>query len=313
MSRYNLGITLFEAGYGSQAVNVLQDVIVLKPDDGDAHAGLGASLALSGQHDVAIKAFRKAIELNPLEIDTYCRLSESLNALESFEAAVEVLRAGLEVDATSADLHCHLGISLMLLGLLRPAFEALQYALQVDDDHQESHYQLGRVLRRLGKISDANEHFRMVIDINPTHILARTALAEGAYALGDYNAAHEIYSDALQFDGEDDSLLFGLGVTLLMLRKPSAAERVFDVLSQLHPSNTRAWLGRGMSAERQQGGFERAIASYQSILRFVDENHFGANIALANAYAKSANYHQAVTKYRWCLEKKPTDENALVR
>ena len=72
MSRYNLGITLFETGYGSQAVTVLKDVIVLKPDDGDAHAGLGASLALSGQHDVAIKAFRKAIELNPLEIDTYC-------------------------------------------------------------------------------------------------------------------------------------------------------------------------------------------------------------------------------------------------
>ena len=182
-----------------------------------------------------------------------------------FNAAVDAVRTGLEIDGSAPELHCRLGVSLAGLGLLEPAVEALQVALQLDEDHSEAHYHSGRVLQCLGKIESANDHFRLAIDVDANHSLARVGLAEGHYAMGDYNAAHEAYSQALRFNSRNAAALHGLGATALMLDRPLAAERIFEVLTELSPNDPRGWLGRGASAERQPEGFSRAFVA----LRYV--------------------------------------------
>jgi tetratricopeptide (TPR) repeat protein len=310
---YNLGITLLDSGFADEAVPQLERAVSLRPDDADAYAGLGASLALLARYDEASGAFRRALELDPLEIDTHCRLAESLHSAGAFNAAVDAVRTGLEIDGSAPELHCRLGVSLAGLGLLEPAVEALQVALQLDEDHSEAHYHSGRVLQCLGKIESANDHFRLAIDVDANHSLARVGLAEGHYAMGDYNAAHEAYSQALRFNSRNAAALHGLGATALMLDRPLAAERIFEVLTELSPNDPRGWLGRGASAERQPEGFSRALASYEALLQVVDKEHYGAHLAIAHIRAFRGEHQAAIKFYRWCLERQPSDRDALVR
>ena len=186
-------------------------------------------------------------------------------------------------------------------------------ALQLDEDHSEAHYHSGRVLQCLGKIESANDHFRLAIDVDANHSLARVGLAEGHYAMGDYNAAHEAYSQALRFNSRNAAALHGLGATALMLDRPLAAERIFEVLTELSPNDPRGWLGRGASAERQPEGFSRALASYEALLQVVDKEHYGAHLAIAHIRAFRGEHQAAIKFYRWCLERQPSDRDALVR
>ena len=287
---YNLGITLYDAGFPAAAVPVLRRAVALLPDDADSHAGLGASLAVLGRPREAAASLRRSLELDPQVVDTYCRLSEALHAAGDFDGAIDVVKSGLDLDGASPDLHCRLGASLGGLGLLGPASESLQVAIQLDEEHPEAHYHLGRVLRRLGRVEEANEHLRLVVDVDPTHTLARVALAEGHYRLGDLEGAHAAYKQALQFDGRSAPALHGLGATLLMMDKAAAAERVFELASSLYPSDASAFLGRGAAAERQQGGSVRAVQAYEAVLAR-DKDHFGAHLALAHVCA-SRGEHQ---------------------
>ena len=309
---YNLGITLYDAGFPAAAVAVLQRCVKLLPQDADAHAGLGASLAVLRRHAEAAAAFRTSLELDGQVVDTHCRLAEALHNTGDFDGAIDVVRSGLELDGASADLHCRLGASLGGLGLLGPASESLQVAIQLDEEHPEAHYHLGRVLRRQQRAEEANEHFRLVVDSDPTHTLARVALAEGHYSLNDLEGAHYAYKQALMFDGRSAPALHGLGATLLAMGKAPAAERVFELLTQLYPQDTQAFLGRGACAEQQSGGSVRAVQAYEAVLQR-DSNHFGAHLALAHVCATRGEHQVAVAEYRWCLERKPSDRDALVR
>ena len=309
---YNLGITLYDAGFPAAAVAVLQRCVKLLPQDADAHAGLGASLAVLRRHSEAAAAFRTSLELDGQVVDTHCRLAEALHNTGDFDGAIDVVRSGLELDGASADLHCRLGASLGGLGLLGPASESLQVATQLDEEHPDAHYHLGRVLRRQQRAEEANEHFRLVVDSDPTHTLARVALAEGHYSLNDLEGAHYAYKQALMFDGRSAPALHGLGATLLAMGKAPAAERVFELLTQLYPQDTQAFLGRGACAEQQSGGSVRAVQAYEAVLQR-DANHFGAHLALAHVCATRGEHQVAVAEYRWCLERKPSDRDALVR
>lgn len=181
----------------------------------------------------------------------------------------------------------------------------------MDEEHGDAHYHLGRILRRLGRTEEANEHFRLVVDVDPTHALSRVALAEGHYHLKDYETAHLTYKQALQFDGRSSLALHGLGATLLMLEQSQAAERVFELLTHLYPTDLAAHLGRGFCAEKQPAGSVRAVASYETILK-IDPDHFKAHLALAHICATRGEHHVAVAEYRWCLERRPSDRDALV-
>jgi len=87
------------------------------------------------------------------------------------------------------------------------------------------------------------------------------------YNLGDFDGAHAAYKQALQFDGRSAPALHGLGATLLAMGKAPQAERTFELLSQLFPTDTHARLGAGSAAERQPGGSVRAVAAYEAILK----------------------------------------------
>jgi hypothetical protein len=94
--------------------------------------------------------------------------------------------------------------------------------------------------------------------------------------------------------------------------KAPAAERVFELLAQLYPRDTAAFLGRGACAERQPGGSVRAVQAYEAVLAR-DPAHFGAHLALAHVGASRGEHQVAVAEYRWCLERRPSDRDALVR
>jgi hypothetical protein len=82
-----------------------------------------------------------------------------------------------------------------------------------------------------------------------------------------------------KFDGRSAPALHGLGTTLLRMDKASAAERVFELLTQLYPNDLAANLRRGSAAEQQK------VQAYLAILAR-GPDPFGAHLALAHACAE---------------------------
>jgi tetratricopeptide (TPR) repeat protein len=115
----------FMAGDQAEAVSLFGRVLVLDPDNMDAHFYLGWIYKIQGKTDEAIAEFRKASAIQPNHGGTYN----------------------------------HLGDLYLARGMLDDAIEAYKKAVQFSPDAATGHYKLGVAYRRKGGAAEAADAF----------------------------------------------------------------------------------------------------------------------------------------------------------
>jgi 4-amino-4-deoxy-L-arabinose transferase-like glycosyltransferase len=140
---YNAGIALMRQRRFSEAVEVFDYVLRLKPDFAGAHNNLGVALEQLGRVQEAVAQFEQATNLSP----------------------------------DDADAHNNLGAALILVGRLPEAVDQLTLAVRLKPDDAEAHCNLGIALERAGKIDDAIRHFDQALQIDPNYAEARNRLS----------------------------------------------------------------------------------------------------------------------------------------
>ena len=114
-------------GAYTQAVDDLQIVLRVRPDDASAHFWLGTAHQGLGQMDPAVEYLSRAIELEPGMVPARLRLATLLLRGQRFEEAEMQYRRAAELKPLDADGHYGLGLALEALGrtaAARKEFEA---------------------------------------------------------------------------------------------------------------------------------------------------------------------------------------------
>jgi len=128
-ARYNLAITLQEAGRLTEAVVALNTAITLDPGRPEAHNALGIALMLRGDAAGAREQFARAVALDPRDARAANNLGNALRALEENSAAEQAYRRAAQLDARYADPHNGLGTLLVQGGKPIAAVAAFDRAL----------------------------------------------------------------------------------------------------------------------------------------------------------------------------------------
>lgn len=88
------------------------------------------------------------------------------------------------------------------------------------------------------------------------------------FSNGQYSEAERLFRTALEAYPGDSRASFYLGQTLIRLKRPEAAQDIFEQLLRKDPDNGRAWLGLGM-AQYNRGQYNEALSSLDTAEKYL--------------------------------------------
>ena len=92
--RFNLAVTLQEAGEWAEAESLYKSLVKQKPSFAAAWANLGAILHKQDRVEEALPALRRALELEPQHLQARLNLANALEQASRLDEAEEQLRPG---------------------------------------------------------------------------------------------------------------------------------------------------------------------------------------------------------------------------
>lgn len=172
--RRGMARTLHELGENGAARDMLAKLLDEKPDDGHAHAIVGAIDLNEGKWAAAEKHLREASARIPAELDILFKLQRALTEQDKKEEAEQIrkrmvqgeedqkkvteLMRGLAANPRNPEARRQIAIRLMRNGMEADGKKWLETALQQDPEHIESHYEMAAYYDRFGQTRMAEVH-----------------------------------------------------------------------------------------------------------------------------------------------------------
>ena len=228
-----LGVEQFLNEDHDGAIDTLERVLLIDPDNGKAHFGLGMVLSdRSAEHDRALLHLRRAIDADPSNPTAFYLLGRVLILKEDLEEALAALQRSLELSPDLADAHYRSALVYARLGdreAARRHQESFQLLSSAQDEREARETRLG-VLRNAASAaltSGDAEAFRQAVDellqADPDNPGVLTLSAQGALAAGDLERGFTDISRALRFTPDQWEALYVQGLLLHRAGRPEQA------------------------------------------------------------------------------------------
>jgi tetratricopeptide (TPR) repeat protein len=130
-----------------QAIEILNAVLRVKPDDPVVHGKLGTALAAIGRNELAIEHWEVVAKYDPDDPYGFAMLGWLAYLQNRLEESVEAYRRADEVDPFNARINYHWGLALSNLGRWDEAAECFRHVLAIDPRHAGGQQGLAQALR----------------------------------------------------------------------------------------------------------------------------------------------------------------------
>ena len=283
---------LLAAGESEKALALLDRAVAQEPDSVDLRITQGRLLLELERYRSASKAFEQAHRLSPDHPDVLYHLAVLAMREDNREVAREHLLHLVRTGARRYDAYYQLGV----LELEQGNFEsALQWFVQVQGGHYllPAQVQIADVLARLGEVDAARAHLQELRQRNPGLALP-LFLAEGEllHQYGRFDAAYDLFSEALSQYEDERRLLYGRALAAEQLGKFDQAEADLRRILAESPDDANALNALGymltVRTERYQEAkelIERALA--------LDPDNAAIIDSMGWVHYKLGNYEQA--------------------
>ena len=192
-----------------KAIEELDRVIVLDPDNALAYRRRGLAHFLLGDHGSALDDFLRAVELDPSDAIAYYHRGVSLASLWVYDLAIEDFDMAFELDPGLEETmapNTHVGRAYALrasdnlsereFGL---AIEDYEIAIAFDPDNTEALNNLCWSLSLTGRPAEALPHCNRALHIDPNAFETRDSRGLAHALLGDYEQAVEDFTRFLEW------------------------------------------------------------------------------------------------------------------
>src|ERR1043166_3249010 len=154
----------------SEAVDLLERVVALRPDDAQTRYRLGRVLHNQERFIESIAAFRQALRLNPNFADAYHALGVAYNDSKHFGDAIDAFKHALQLLPGRAETLSELAYSYSMSGQSQEAIDYCMEALRIRPDLNAVTYNtLGVAYFNLEKREQALEAFEHAIKLEPNN------------------------------------------------------------------------------------------------------------------------------------------------
>ena len=289
-----LGVEQFLNEDHDGAIETLERVLQIDPDNGKAHFGLGMVLSdRSAEHDRALVHLRRAIDADPSNPTAYYLLGRVLIVEENLEEALAALQRSLELSPGLADAHYRIALVYARLGdreAARRHQESFQQLSSAQDGLEARQTRLG-VLRNAASAaltSGDAEAFRQAVDellqAEPDNPGVLTLSAQGALAAGDLERGLADISRALRFTPDQWEALYVQGLLLHHAGRPEEAMAALRRAVERNPLFAGGYAALG-NVSLDLADTEGAVDAYRSAAR-LDPEQPAHYLNLATVYGQ---------------------------
>jgi serine/threonine-protein kinase len=264
--RHHLGISLskalLSAGRPAEVEQVMQELVLLQPDNPAFYFYLGSAAYHQKKYGEAQTYYRKAIDLYPDFAKAYCNLGSTLNAEQKHREAEGAFRKALDLKPDFAEAYGNLGSALIDQQKYVEAEAVLLQAIDLKPDLAFAYNNLGGALIRQERYGAAERALRRAIDLKPDCVEAYANLCNALSTMGKHWEAQAAVQKALDIDPSCAIAYYNLGNLRIRQQKWGEAEAAFRKAMDLNPALNEACYSLGMALMRQ-ARFDEAAAPLQ--------------------------------------------------
>ncbi|VAX29715.1 hypothetical protein MNBD_NITROSPINAE05-572 [hydrothermal vent metagenome] len=309
MGHYNLGEVYIDLSRFSEALPSLQEAIRINPKHRSAYYQLGFAMIEMGRDEEAIEPLETSLQLSAKSQATKKRLAQAhtnisvmLGRRKQFKESMHHIQEAIRVQPDYGPAYLSMGICLTDLGRYEEALEQFKKALQLDKNLVvDANYNFGIVYSKLGSPEKAIEHYQEAIKVNPKSALPNLNLGMIYAKQKNYAAAILPLRTAIKVSPKmAREANFKLGVALMKLKRFQEAVPPLQEAVQITPNNetVRDFLAEGLyQASKPLRQNDKTAEEIDTLKEAVSVNpeHMMAHFALAQAYDKTHQGHNAIT------------------
>ena len=268
-----------------EAIDTLQNAIVLDADLVDAHYNLGYAYVEQGYSDRAIPHLERAIAIAPNLKRAHYNLARAYRESGNLEAATHAVTETLRLDSNYqrahelANLikqaHYNRGITYLNDERYSEAITAFQNAITLDPDFTTAHYNLGLTYLKMETYSRAVDALQKTITLDRSYKAAHHTLALAYLGQQELGKARDAARDALKLDAN---------------YQPARS-----LLEAIDPSFTPSATQPATPSEREQP------IKQQSVAKPRQETHYELGIA----YRDAKMHTEAIAEFRKAIDLDP--------
>lgn len=255
--RINLAAALAGGRRYAEALEPLEEALLLDRNAKAAWLMKGEVHKKLGQLDDAAAAFRKSLELNPKDSEARLGLAETLRLQKQFATAIPEFEALLQIDARHQGALTGLAAIALEQKDFAAAEAAYQQVLAADPAYWEALFGLGVAYIRGEKFQLAEEALRKALAIDDQRPDAWLQLGESLFHMNRYEDAQVCYEKGLELDPNSVSCQVGIGNTFLHLERLDEAIAQYKAVEAVIPNDFRVLANLAL-AYQEVGNFELA-------------------------------------------------------
>jgi tetratricopeptide (TPR) repeat protein len=298
-----LSTALLSVGRAAEAGEVMQELVLLQPDNAAFHCYLGVAAYYQKQYGEAQTAFRKAIDLRPEFAMAQNNLGSVLGAQgKNGEAEGWFLKA-IALNPGIAEAHCNLGNALSSQGKYGEAEAACRKAIALSPDLAYSHKNLGNALMGQQRYGEAEVALRKATALDPDFAAAYNDLGNALSHQGKHGEAEEACRKAIALNPNFAEAHNHLGNCLMSGQRHGEAEAEYRKAIALNPDFAAAYNNLG-SALGVQGKHGEAEAACRKAIALRPSNP-GAYFHLGNALVAQGKLGEGAAAYRKAIALRP--------
>lgn len=298
-------------GVPGLAVNHIEEIIALAPNDPGPLIKKGRLLVITRQYDEALAAFTKAVQLDSTSVEAYREVSKLFARSKAPGAAANAAQALtrlVKYEPTAAN-YAALGAAHEAAKQPAEALAAFEQALVLEPGSDAAQLGVARAAFKGGNRERALAAYQALKD--PSVLTAEDHENIGRANLDNkqYAAARDAYLRAVALDSSRVDARYYIGYSYFVEQKYAEAIPYFEARIAADSTWAPAYGNLGI-AFLQSGQAARGIEMLERAVR-VQPDDLQSRILLAQALMSQSQWARAMTEYRSVLEREPQNPDGL--
>ena len=298
---------LFQEKKYTEAIQILDEIIVIQPDNYDAYSNKAIILININKQKDAVFCFEKALSIsfdkkiannfvkllinqadwlkaqriNDQLINKFGEILDHeknraliLRGLKKYNQAIKIYKNLIKKNSNEIDLYLSLGFTFNMMGDYEKAIQNYKIALNLKKDFYPAIYNLGISLNNAERFEEAIDRLEESLKLNPNNPNALLTLASANIKINKFDESKETIKKVLQIDQNK-------------LSDKTVYKNALFLLGLMHLN---------------QNENEEAFRKFNEVVE-IDKNHIEANHHLGILYLKTKNFKKVHEYYRYRIKR----------
>ncbi|MHC4989923.1 MAG: tetratricopeptide repeat protein [Planctomycetota bacterium] len=213
-----------------------------------------------------------------------------------FDRALRNVEGAISVYPEMSEYHLLQGRIYLEMHRLEDALKAFNTALEKNPDDPEAHYYSGIVFQRWSDDEQAYEEYQAAFEADPTNVQYLLASAESMIALGEFDVAHDMLVEKLEYFEHNSAMQHLLGQIALLQGDLAEAETRYTEARLLSPDDVQL-LEELARVQFRNGSYQSCFESVRELVRSVEEPRVDLSLLEARCLALLGRNTEARTVY----------------